>query len=269
MTDRILRNANRLLLAILLFAVAAPLARAQVDNTKLPEFEVATIKPADPNGRVVGLFTYPGGRILCTQCPLQYLIMEAFNVQMFQVAGGPNWKSFGSGTSFDVEAKPPSSSQSSKSNPASFKEHPNDEQRQMLQALLIDRFQLKFHREAKEGSVYILGKNGSPLRLQAPQTKDAFYGCNATQGNLIGWNVSMPQLAVCLSGYLHRPILDQTGVQGSFDLEAPRVALSNDPESDSMSSIFDSLQRIGLKLTSGKGPVETIVIDSVQKPSEN
>ncbi len=159
MTERMLRNANRLLLAIA--CLAAPLARAQAGTTKLPEFEVATVKPADPNGRVVGLFTYPGGRILCTQCPLQYLLMEAFNMQPYQITGGSGWLK---DARFDVEAKPPVTSQSSKSNPASFKEHPNEEQRQMLQALLIDRFQLKFHREDREGPVYILEKNGKPLQ---------------------------------------------------------------------------------------------------------
>jgi len=264
MTERTLRNRNRLLLAACLMARAAPVALTQA-NTKLPEFDVASVKPADPNGRVIGLFTYPGGRILCTQCPLQYLLMEAFNMQPYQITGGPDWlKDAG----FDIEAKPPASSLSSKSNPASIKEHPNEEQRQMLQALLIDRFQLKFHRATKEGSVYILVKNSSPLKLQAPQAKDAFYGCNATLGNLTGSNISMPQLAVCLSGYLRRPILDQTGIQGSFNFESPGIA-PYDPESDATSFIFDSLQRIGLKLTSGKGPVETIVIDSAQKPSEN
>jgi uncharacterized protein (TIGR03435 family) len=54
-----------------------------------------------------------------------------------------------------------------RSNPASFKEAPNQVQRQMLQALMIDRFHLQFHREVRQGPVYVLEKTGKPLKLQA------------------------------------------------------------------------------------------------------
>ena len=88
-----------------------------------PVFEVASVKPTGTQPRMgAGLFTYPGGRIVASNCALYYLIQQAFDVQSFQVAGGPGWIK---NDRFDIEAKPPASSASSKSNPSSIKLPPN------------------------------------------------------------------------------------------------------------------------------------------------
>jgi len=135
--------------------------------TSLPEFEVASVRPQSPNERELnGLYTYPGGKIIARGCRIKYLIMVAFDVQHWQILGGPSWTDLVSGAAYDIQAKPPDSSPSSKLNPAIAKNPPSDEQRQMLQALLIDRFQLKFHRETKEGTIYILMKGNNSLKLQ-------------------------------------------------------------------------------------------------------
>jgi uncharacterized protein (TIGR03435 family) len=146
----------------------------------------------------------------------------------------------------------------------------------MLQTLLVDRFQLKYHRENREGPVYLLQKSNKALRLQDAKNKDDYPWAGSNRGGAIdgdgiaGINISMPQLATRLSGYLHRPVLDQTGLTGSFDFKFEyESGLSDDSRQDTISSIFTSVQGIGLKLESAKGPVETIVIDHVEKPSEN
>jgi uncharacterized protein (TIGR03435 family) len=202
---------------------------------------------------------------------LRYLILEAFHVQGFQVEGGPNWISE---ARFDIEAKPPVSSLSGKSNPVSFKDPPSDEQRQMLQALLIDRFQLKFHRELRQGSIYTLERGDKPLKLEPPKDKDAYSWAGGIEGGavthgtgLAGTNISMSQLAVRLSGFLGRPVLDQTGLQGSFDFKYDTG--NEDPDASPTASIFTSLRAIGLDLKLAKGPVESIIIDSAGKPSAN
>lgn len=123
---------------VALLALAAS-ARDEPQST----FEVASIKPSDlgkpyPLGR--GLFTFSGGRIVASQVRLDYLLQEAFDVYPFQISGAPDWTH---ADRFDIEAKPPASSQSSKSNPNSPKLPPNEEQRKMLQALLVARFLLK------------------------------------------------------------------------------------------------------------------------------
>ncbi|WP_263358074.1 TIGR03435 family protein [Acidicapsa ligni] len=241
-------------------------------NGKLPEFDVASIRPSGPKDNIINaLLTYPGGRILARGCTLQYLVMEAFHLQEFQISGGPNWIR---DERFEIEAKPPVSSASFKSNPAMIKLPPNDEQRQMLQALLIDRFQLKFHRENKEGKIFVLTANDKHLKLQAPRDKNEYpWAGNIVDGDpdssgLRGTNISMPQLAERLTAWLEHPVVNQTGLTGSFDFEF-QTGDKDTSSSDVASTIITSLKGIGLNLKEAKGPVEAVVIDSVQQPSAN
>jgi uncharacterized protein (TIGR03435 family) len=236
----------------------------------LPTFEVASVRPSGPNQMEVGgFYTYPGGRIVARGCTLEYLVMLAFDVQSFQVSGGPGWMK---DARFDIQAKPPDSSPSSRSNPSSPKSAPSQEQRQMLQSLLVDRFQLKFHRSFKESSVYILSRGEKQLNLQPAKDKNAFPWAGGIaggwfEGGIRGENISMPQLAARLSGFLGRPVLDQTGLPGSFDFEY-RTG-NDDNDADIAGFLLNSMKGIGLKLESGKGPVETIVVDHIEQPSEN
>lgn len=232
-----------------------------------PAFEVASVKPA--GGGAVGLFTYPGGRIVANSLTLELLIEEAFSIQPFQLAGGPGWIR---NDRYTIEARPPASSGLSSAKP-SPPDNPNDEQRQLLQTLLADRFQLKVHRETKNGPVYLLVKGGKEMRLQEAKDKDArpwaggLGGGRISGDGLAGVNISMGGLAARLSEYMGRPVLDQTGLTGSFDFKYDQV--SDDPHPDVAAWIVTSLQALGLKLEASRGPVETIVIDHAEKPSEN
>jgi uncharacterized protein (TIGR03435 family) len=234
-------------------------------------FEVASVKLAGPQENALGrgVFTFPGGRVAAYKCTLEMLIEEAFGLQTFQLAGGPSWIHE---DRYNIEAKPPASSRSSKLNPSTPKAPPNDEQREMLQALLVDRFQLKFHRESKDGPVYLLVK-GKDLKLQDAKNKDEFSWAGGLRGGgitgdgLWGMNISMPQLAARLSAYLEHPVADRTGLQGSFDFKYEYR--TDDARPDVVASILESVQGIGLRLEAGKGPVETLVIDHAEKLSEN
>jgi uncharacterized protein (TIGR03435 family) len=253
-----------------------PCAEASSPRANLPAFEVATVKPFNPRGGIAGFFVYPGGRVGAGHLNLRMLLMFACNVQTFQVAGGPGWAD---SDYFNIEAKPPDSSPSAQSNPASPKLPPTDEQRQMLLALLLDRFHLTFHVASREGPVYLLQRGGGDLKLSSPKDVSAApwvsgadrQGISRDNG-LSGVNISMPLLAAKLSQYLGRPVLDRTGIQGSFDFNFksrgydPNTELTLD---DLQSTIFTSIRGIGLKLTSAKGPVETIVIDHAEPPSPN
>jgi uncharacterized protein (TIGR03435 family) len=236
-----------------------------------PEFDVASVKPTKPEVREIGgFYTFPGGRIKTTACTLKLLIEVAFSVQSFQISGGPGWMN---DDRWDIEAKPPASSKSSKANPAYPKVPPNEEQRQMLQALLADRFQLKLHRQAREGSVYLLVKGNKELKLQAAKDEDVFPWAGGIGGGgisgdgIAGTNASMQILASRLSPALGRPVLDETGLKGSFDFKFEYP--STDPRPDVISAILTSVQGLGLKLEAAKGPVQTLVIDRVEKPSGN
>lgn len=235
-----------------------------------PVFEVASLKPTDPHQRFVDMSTWPGGRITVTMYTLKQLMEEAFSVQSFQISGGPRWIDE---DRYDIEARPPASSKSSKANPPLSKLPPNDEQRQMLQTLLADRFQVKYHIETKEGSVYLLITGKKEPKLLKAKNTDEFPWAGSVRGGpfgadgIAGTNISMTQLATRLSQPLGRPVLDRTGIEGSFDFRSEYV--SDDPHPDVIASILTSIQALGLKLESSKGPVDTIIIDHAEKPSAN
>jgi len=142
----------------------------------------------------------------------------------------------------------------------------------MRQQLLIDRFQLKFHRIAKEGTVFVLSRGSKPLKVDQPADKNAFPWIGGIDG---GWfaggvraqNISMPQLAARLSRFVNCPVLDRTGLKGSFDFEYRIGDAHNDD--DIPGTLFAAMKAIGLNLASEKGPVETIVIDQAEQPSLN
>lgn len=242
---------------------------------KLPRFEVASIKPvrmSDPAPLGIGFYVFAGGRAVASRCPLQYLLTLAFNVENFQIKGGPNWIDT---NRYDIEAKPPASSPASKLDPPDFRSPPDDEERQMLLALLIDRFGLKFHRATEAGTVYLLERGSGPLRLDAPKDHGIMPWFGEVGGGRVmdgegigGQNISMSLLALRLSGYLERPVIDRTGLDGAFDFEVHTG--NDDPDADIVSSILISIREIGLKLESAKGPVNKIVIDHLNEmPSQN
>ena len=232
-------------------------------------FEVASVKPT-ASRYINTMSTYPGGRITCQGCWLQYLIMEAFDVQPYQIVGGPGWLK---NDRFDLEARPPAGSRASRANPPLSKLPMIDEQREMLQALLADRIQLKYHREEREGTVYLLVKTNKKLKLEPAKDKEAYPWAGAPQGGgfgsngVAGTNITMPQLAARLSHVLERPVIDQTGLDGPYDFKYEYAA--DDANQDRATAILTSMQGLGLKLESGKGPVKTIVIERAEKPSGN
>ena len=155
----------------------------------------------------IGLATFPGGRIRANEVKLDYLITEAFGIQSFQLSGSPRWIHE---DRFDIDAKPPADSPASKSNPNNFKLPPNAEQRLMMQALLADRFQLRFHRETKEGPVYLLVKTGKELKLQPTRDRGEYPWVGSVAGGAISrdglraTNATMALVAARLSAYLER-----------------------------------------------------------------
>jgi uncharacterized protein (TIGR03435 family) len=233
-------------------------------------FEVASVKPSTPQESMIALFTYPGGRITVTNYTLGMLIEEAYSVQSFQISGGPRWIG---DERYSIVAKPPASSKSSKSNPPYPKAPPNEEQLLMLQTLLADRFHLQFHRESREGPVYVLTAGNKELKLKAAKSADDYPWVGGPEGGgisgsgIAGTNATMPLLATRLTGYLRRPVLDQTRLKGAFDFKLAYA--KDDAQPDVIASIFASIQALGLKLEAAKGAVETLIIDHAEKPSEN
>lgn len=228
-------------------------------------FEVATIKPVDPKGGgAVGFYSRPGGRVFLGYASMKMILYYAFHIQEYQISGGPDWI----GTDkYNIEAVPPDTAASRSAKQPDIAATPSDEQRKMLQNLLADHFALKLHRETREGEVYILTRGGKKLQLDPPLHPDGDARENiSADGKGFGENISMAFLAEMLSTYLGMPVLDQTGITGTYDFQLPAV----DPENhDYPAAILDAMRRLGLELKKGKGPVDTLVIDHIERPTEN
>jgi bla regulator protein BlaR1 len=300
MTERVASrldfNRKLLLIAAGLVAVAAPIvfgllnatptrAESQAGNTttKLPRFEVASVKPnksGDPN---VMLMFKPNG-FSATNAPLHEVIRLAYQVPDFQMSGGPPWIN---SERYDIEAKVDSSAAEQ------LRQLDQDQHRQMLQSLLQDRFKLKVHWETKELPVYALAvaKNGPKLHEAKPDDtypngiKDEGGVGRAGlmrmgPGRIKAQGLPMNTFVRLLSQQLGRTVLDKTGLAGNYDVElqwtqdnipASMMGPDGNPTPEiSGPSVFTAIQeQLGLKLESQKGPVEVLVIDHVEPASAN
>jgi uncharacterized protein (TIGR03435 family) len=244
----------------------ATLAQSPAAGGKRLGFEVASIKASKPGGNGSTLLTDRAGGFTTENATLRTIIAFAFGVRGFEMSGGPSWLD---SDRFDIVAKP-----EARSTPAQVP--------QMVQSLLADRFQLKFHRETKEMRVLALvaGKNGPKLKPTKPEDDAARpnRGFQGGSGELTALGADMAALATRLSAIVGLPVIDRTALTGRFDFklqwtpDSPVQMKSPDEPvaaSEHGPSIFTAVQQLGLKLESQKRPVDIIVIDSVEKPSSN
>lgn len=232
-------------------------------------FEVATIKPAEPEpGRYIKMQS--AHRFYAKGHTLKSLVCAAYNLNPRSVSGGPAWIE---SDRYDILAATPGEIR------------PNlDEQMAMLRKLLTDRFQLTFHHEQKELSFYALtvARSGPKLKESAgaadsqPELISVVYPDHVmlpAKNATVAQFVAMMQRAV-----LDRPVVDRTGLSGRFDFTLEWTsdesqfggALPPPPAEPTKPGLFVALQeQMGLKLEAMKGPVEAMVIDRVERPSEN
>ena len=271
-------------------------------NPQRPSFEVASIRPASgaPTQAVAAGVHIDGSQFRATFLTLKDYVGAAYRLKLYQISG-PEWI----GTDrFDVTAKLPEG--------VLPDQIPN-----LLQTLLAERFQMKFHREMKEFPVYALVAKGglkmtesAPLELEKQDARapQSFGGTGSNQGVSItlgpgssftfannkfeAKRLNMPTVAGTLERFLDRPIVDMTGLDGFYDFSVdvtpedyramlirsavvagvvlpPEVLRVLDGAS-SPGSLFDGLEKLGLKLEARKAPLDVIVVDSVLKsPTEN
>jgi uncharacterized protein (TIGR03435 family) len=237
----------------------------QCQTITRPQFEAASIKPV-PGSMDSAYGTLPG-RLSIVNGRLPIIIMEAYGLkQSFQLVGGPAWIR---SARYDIQAK-------AQGVPAP------DQLMLMLQDLLEDRFKLKVHRETRELPVFLLTlAKGGPKEFKAgtcvlpdpikPTVESGPY-CGRNQllrGRWDGSNIDLTKVVDGLSVLLDRKIIDKTGLTGLFDihLELPPDSPSVDDAAPSLNTVLQ--EQLGLKLESGKGPVEIIVIDHIERPTEN
>src|SRR5580704_15035321 len=222
-------------------------------QSPLPQFEVATVKSPGPQDRFIILYNYPGGRVVISLYTFGQLLLEALGVQRFQVVGAPAWVD---SERFMIEAKPPASSKLSSFEPSNREAPLVEEQRQMLAALLTDRFQLKFHRESKEEVVYLLTKEPQEPMFEPPKHPEYrmfFAGLlGGGNGTVSGGNATMEFIASQLSRSMGGPVIDRTGLSGPFDFTLENVY---DPaeEHDLVTIAQRTVRALGLKLERSRG----------------
>jgi uncharacterized protein (TIGR03435 family) len=234
----------------------------------LPQFEVATVKSPGPQDRFIILYNYPGGRVVISLYTFGQLLHEALGVQRFQVVGAPAWID---SDRFIIEAKPPASSKLSSFTPSNHEAPLVEEQRQMLLALLADRFRLKFHRDSKDGVVYLLTKGPRQPMFEPPKHPEYrmfFAGLGGGSGTVSGGNATMEFIASQFSQSMGRQVIDRTGLTGPFDFTLEHI-YDPDEEADPVTIAQRTVGALGLKLERSRGPVEMIVIDHLEKPSAN
>jgi uncharacterized protein (TIGR03435 family) len=263
--------------ALIAFALASPLTPRWIAFAQQPAFEVASIKPADPNLRSHFLGTQ-NGSFTATDATLKQLVGFAYDLRDHQIFGVPKWLD---SDRYSIEGKPDNATRI----PPGPAGPPLA--RAMLQQLLAERFKLAVHRETKQEQVYelVIAKGGPKLQ-DADTTRAGPKGIGSTgPGRLQGMAASMGVLAQVLAQVLSRSVIDKTGLTGRYDfmLEyTPELGQFQTgppslpdgpgppPPDPNGPSLFTALQeQLGLRLESTKGPVEILVIDHAEKPDAN
>jgi uncharacterized protein (TIGR03435 family) len=232
-----------LLLSVVTFAAGA----------QTPAFEVASIKPTRSAEGVSSIRPSPG-RISMENVSLKKLILNAYGIPDDQgyALAGPGWLTT---ESFDIEATFPADT-------------PLPQVRQMMQALLAERFRLASHRENRQLPNYalVVTKNGPKIHAVVDGQPRTAGG----PGRLEATRITMQKLADLLSRQAGLPVVDSTGLKGVFDFTltwSPEETAATPTNGGAAGpSIFTALQeQLGLKLESGKGPVEILVVDHIEK----
>jgi uncharacterized protein (TIGR03435 family) len=242
---------------LLTLAIGASFAPRWVALAQTPAFEVASIRLHV--GAFMGVGIKPSGpNVTMEAMSLHNLIGYAYDLQPYQILGGPSWVA---ADRYDISAKAEGDASLT---PERIK--------QMTQTLLADRFGLKFHHDTKEMPVYVLvvGKNGPKFKESAPDAErllvmgsvDGHPRITVTKGD-------MAQLAHQFSNIngVDRPTIDKTGLTGAYDYE---LDWSRGDAGSDVPVIFTAIQeQLGLKFQPDKARVEVLVIDRAEKPGEN
>jgi uncharacterized protein (TIGR03435 family) len=241
------------------FAIA--IASAQ---TSPASFEVASVRPCELNKQEGGPrsgVSIAGNRVTAAQT-FEKLVEFAYDVKQYQVTGAPEALARGA---YCIAAK------TDGDRPATL-----DEVRPMLQDLLIERFQLKLRHETKDLPVYalVVNANNSKLKESALGTRYSERVTRAKdpkQLQLTASGETMPQFAQRISSYTDRPVVDKTALTGRYDFKLDWFLDSKNSAVDPGGpTVFTAVQQqLGLKLEPRKAPVDILVIDHAEKPSEN
>jgi uncharacterized protein (TIGR03435 family) len=248
--------------ALALIALTVEMTSAQTPTTSTkPEFEVASIRVAVPDGNHDS-DSYKG-RFTTHNVTLRQLVAMAYDVDAALVGGGPGWAD---ADGYDINAKIPEE----------LAVRTQEKFGQMLQNLLMERFQLMVHQEPRQISGYELVLARQPPKMAVSQLSDAGSDITTHNAHLTAKYVTMEQFARRLSRDrdIAKPVADRTGLKDKFDFDlvwAPaQISSRADEPSDDHPSIFTALQeQLGLKLVPARISTLVVVIDRAERPDAN
>ncbi|MGH9237252.1 MAG: TIGR03435 family protein [Vicinamibacterales bacterium] len=228
-------------------------------------FDVASVRPNKSGSTAVSMRRLGGGFEAVNVTPRD-LILVAFDVPRFAIADLPSWAE---SERFDVSARAD----------ASRPPAPANADMAMLRALLEDRFRLTVHTDMREMQVYALvmarrdGQPGPQLRRSTVDCQAAAAGAGSPCGGQNGPGFSkgvgrvISGFVLFLSSQVRRPVIDRTGLTGTWDID---LTFNPDSPDDPRPSLFTALQeQLGLRLEPSRAPVQVLVIDRIERPAEN
>lgn len=204
-------------------------------------------------------FTYPGGRFTANATTLAYLIEWAYGIQPFQHGGGPSWLG---ADRYDIMAKAAGNASDA-------------QMKLMMQTLLAERFQLKFHRESKTLPVYVISLGSTPPKLYPPKD-DETHNIRVTPQkdsdqkvvsfHVVATRFTLKELTDTFARQLGRVIVDETGLTGEFDFTLDMTPDDERPNPLDPSLIMKAMrEQLGLMLTTQKAAVDFFVVDGAEK----
>jgi uncharacterized protein (TIGR03435 family) len=236
-------------------------------GTKPLEFEVASVKPADPGIQTSNVLLGVGESLTIVNVPLRKIVMYAYDIRDFQLAGVPG----GLGDDrYDIVAKTAPTDRATFEATAETDDQRRDRiarVRERLRSLLSDRFHLRAHVEERDQTILALriAKGGPRLAEAAANTGRV----STVDGRIQGFGAPISMLATQLSIATGMIVEDETGLRGRYDFVLGWAPDEKD-QSDTRPSIFSAVgEQLGLRLERGKEPVRTVVIDRLERPSSN
>jgi|SRR5579863_344397 len=194
---------------------------------------------------------------------LKSLITSAYGVREVLIFGLPGWAEQ---ARYNIRARV------TDADPKALDGIGREQRRALMAAMLEDRFHLKVHAVTKNLPVYdLVVARGGPRFSESVRYGVESHHVEVRKTEFSATDASMLELSYILEDILERTVIDKTGLMGAYDLHlrwAPD--LTGAPDSDTLPSIFTALQeQLGLKLQPNKGPVKTLSVDHVERPSEN
>jgi uncharacterized protein (TIGR03435 family) len=259
----------RVLLLLAIGISASVQSQAQVIEASKPAYDVGSIKP-NTTGRNGVSIHVDDNIYTAINISLKVLLAQAYGIREDLISGVPNWAN---SARFDIHAKVVEADRHAL---AMLNQR---QQEALLQPVLVDRFQVKVHTETKILPVYelVVAKGGIKFEASSPADKNKRWhdvtagGSSIHNGHLAAHQVPLSRLVNVIAGQMHRAIVDKTDLAGDYDLLLDWTPEDAPPSPDATAPILPTAleEQLGLKLVSSKGPVETLVIDHAELPTED